>query len=195
MSPMPNVQERPTPASQTFLFADLAGFTTLTEQLGDERAADMAVAFCESVCELNAGHRAEDVKSLGDACMIRTPDPALAVRLGLHIVNDIGAHHGFPTVRVGMHHGPAVQRRGDWYGATVNIAARVAALAGKGEVLITDAVRCAAGTVDGVRYEPRGEHLLRHVTEPVILYAAALVGQGGDRTWHSLANPCREHPS
>ena len=175
---MPTIQVNPQPAPQTFLFADLAGFTALTEAVGDERAADLAVAFCERVCELNDPHDAEDVKTIGDACMIRARDPALAVELGLHIVGDVGAHHGLPGVRVGMHHGPAVQRRGDWFGATVNIAARVAALAGEGEVLLTDAVRRAAGALPGVDYEPRGTHRLRHVSQPIVLHAAVGVGSG-----------------
>jgi class 3 adenylate cyclase len=160
------------PGAFTFLFADLAGFTTLTEELGDERAADLAVGFCDRVCELNPGHGAEDVKGLGDACMIRAADPALAVQLGLRIVGDIGADHGFPEVRVGMHHGPAVQRRGDWYGATVNIAYRVAALAREGEVLLSEDVHRAAGSIQGVRFTSRGAHDLRHVSRPVVLYAA-----------------------
>lgn len=160
----------------TFLFADLAGYTRLTEQLGDERAADLAVAFCDRLCDLNPGHAAEDVKSLGDACMIRADDPALAVRLGVRIVEEIGAAHGFPAVRVGMHHGPAVQRRGDWYGATVNIASRVAALAGESEVLLTDDVRRAAGPLAGIELVPRGERSLRHVSRPVSVLAAAATG-------------------
>ena len=57
----------------TFLFADLAGFTTLTERDGDEAAADLALAFCDRVCELNRGHHAEDVKTLGDASMVISP--------------------------------------------------------------------------------------------------------------------------
>jgi adenylate cyclase len=63
------------------------------------------------------------VKTIGDAVMLRIPDPGAAIHLGRKIVNDVMRDHGAPAVRVGLHHGPAVKRNGDWFGATVNLAA------------------------------------------------------------------------
>jgi YHS domain-containing protein len=75
------------------------------------------------------------------------------VRLGLAIVCDVGLRHGSPTVRVGMHSGPAVERSGDWYGSTVNIAARVAGASPRGgEVLLTDTTHAAAGLLTDVEF-------------------------------------------
>jgi adenylate cyclase len=91
--------------AQTFLFADLSGFTALTEAHGDEQAADLVGGFCVAVRQLLAAHQAQEVKSIGDALMLRTGEAAAAIRLGLCIVHDVGAHHGFPLVRVGMHTG------------------------------------------------------------------------------------------
>lgn len=156
----------------SFLFADLAGFTALTEREGDERAAEVALSFCDRVCELNAGHDAQDVKTIGDEAMVRVADPTEAVRLGLCIVEEVGPEHGFPAVRVGAHHGPAIERRRDWFGATVNTAARIVAEAGPGEVLVSGELRDAAGEAPGVRYEPRGERRLRNISRPVSLYRA-----------------------
>ena len=119
-------------AVQTFLFADLSGFTALTEVHGDEQAADLAGGFCAAVRRLLADHRAHEVKTIGDALMLRAGDAAAAIRLSLRIVHDVGAQHGFPLVRVGMHTGPAVERERDWFGATVNLAARVSAAAAGG---------------------------------------------------------------
>jgi YHS domain-containing protein len=76
-----------------------------------------------------------------------------------------------------MHHGPAIGREGDWFGATVNLAARVAAVAAGGEVLLTGAVRECAGELDGVEYESRGEHRIRNITAPVPLFAAVRDGR------------------
>ena len=121
--------QRSEAAAQTFLFADLAGFTALTEAHGDDQAADLVGGFCAAVRELLAAHQAREVKAIGDALMLRAVDAAAAIRLGLCIVHDVGAQHGFPLVRVGMHTGPAVERDGDWFGATVNLAARVSAAA------------------------------------------------------------------
>jgi adenylate cyclase len=162
----------------TFLFADIAGYTALTEAHGDADAAELARTFCAAVGDLARAEGGELVKSIGDAVMIRQPHPERAVRLGLRAARDVLAGHGFPTVRVGMHHGPALRSEGDWYGSTVNLAARVAALAAGGEVLLTGAVRDAAGELEGISLESRGEHQLRNVATPVPLFAATLAGGG-----------------
>jgi adenylate cyclase len=161
----------------TFLFADLSGFTALTEAHGDEDAAELAAEFESRVDALLAEHEAEQVKAIGDAVMIRCRDAGLAVRLGLRIVGDVGRQHGFPSVRVGMHTGPAVERAGDWFGAAVNLAARVSGAAAGGEVLLTEATREAAGEVDGIDLVERGRQSLRNVSEPVMLFAAHSAGE------------------
>ena len=156
----------------TFLFADIAGFTALTEAHGDEDAADLALDFAVRVRDSLAGGRGEVVKTIGDAVMIRIHAPATAIALGLEIVDEVMAGHGQPTVRVGMHMGPASERDADFFGASVNLAARIAASAAGGEVLLSAAVRDAAGAVDGVGFVSLGRHRLRNVAEPVELYAA-----------------------
>jgi adenylate cyclase len=159
-------------AVHTFFFADLAGFTALTEAHGDERAADLAGDFCQSVRELLPAGEAEVVKSIGDAVLVRSTDPIAAVRHALRIAHDIGAQHGAPVVRVGMHTGPAVERGGDWFGAAVNLAARIAGSAEGGEVLLSDASRERIGDVPDVAFQSRGERRFRNVREPVRVYAA-----------------------
>jgi adenylate cyclase len=163
-------------AVQTFLFADLSGFTALTEVHGDEQAADLAGGFCAAVRRLLADHQAHEVKTIGDALMLRAGDAAAAIQLGLRIVHDVGAQHGFPLVRVGMHTGSAVERDGDWFGATVNLAARVSAAAAGGEALLTATTRAAAGQVDGVELRERGRWAFRNVGAPVQVYAAVRQG-------------------
>lgn len=162
----------------TFVFADLAGFTALTEAHGDERAADVALEFCR---ELNAllPDDAEDLKMLGDACLLRVGDAGAAVTLGLRLTGDLPRRHGFPDVRVGMHTGSAARRGNDWFGSAINLAARVAALAGPCDVLLTAATRDAAGAPDGVLFEDRGTHELRHVAAPVDLLRARSLDPGG----------------
>ena len=163
-------------AVQTFLFADLSGFTALTEAHGDEQAADLVGGFCAAVRQLLAAHQAQEVKTIGDALMLRTGDAAAAIRLGLCIVHDVSAQHGFPLVRVGMHTGSAVEREGDWFGATVNLAARVSAAAAGGEVLLTGATRDACGDVEGVELRERGRRAFRNVGEPVPVFVAVRQG-------------------
>jgi adenylate cyclase len=159
-------------AEHTFIFADMSGFTALTEVHGDEAAADLAAEFSAEAASHLHDHGAEEVKTIGDALMIRCRDAAGAIKLGLELVHEVGGQHYFPTVRVGMDTGPATERGGDWFGATVNIAARVAGVARGGEVLLTDATRLAAGQPSGFALRPRGREQLRNVGEPVFLFRA-----------------------
>jgi adenylate cyclase len=160
------------PQTGTFVFADIAGYTALTEAHGDADAAELAATFCREISEAAANSGGEVIKTIGDAVMVRHRSPSNAVALGLTAAHEVIAGHGFPAVRVGMHHGPAIARGGDWFGATVNLAARVAALAAGGEVLVTEAVRESAGELAGVEFESRGEQRIRNVIAPVPLFVA-----------------------
>ncbi len=160
-----------TDSDATFVFADIAGFTALTEAHGDEQAATLVADFSEAVRgELPAG--ALHVKTIGDALMLRIPDPGEAILLGLTLTHRLMRGHEAPAVRVGLHHGPAVERNGDYFGATVNLAARVSGLASGGEVLVTGGTAARAPDLEGVFYESRGRQALRGVREPVEIFAA-----------------------
>jgi class 3 adenylate cyclase len=160
--------------SHTFLFTDLVGFTALTAAEGDERAADVAIEFGERVKPLLERHRSEQIKAIGDALMLRADDPADGIRLGLDIVEELDRVTGFPPVRVGVHSGPAVERGGDWYGATVNVAARLCSAAAGGQVLASEeAVRAAADTLGDVELGESRLHWLKNVTEPVAARSVA----------------------
>jgi adenylate cyclase len=155
----------------TFVFADIAGFTALTEAHGDEEALELVEELSRAVETELPAVRGEKVKTIGDALMLRIPAPADAILLGLRIANDL-TEHGAPAVRVGLHHGPAVEREGDYFGASVNLAARVSGLASGGEVLLTGETAALAPDLEGVLYESRGRQILRNVAEPLEIFAA-----------------------
>jgi class 3 adenylate cyclase/YHS domain-containing protein len=164
-------------ASATFVFADIAGYTALTEAHGDEQAADLVAEFFEAVSEELPTWGGTHVKTIGDALMLRIPDPAKAVLLGLRITRELLRGHGSPAVRVGLHHGSAIERDGDYFGAAVNLAARVAAVATGGEVLLTAHTAALAPALDGIFYQSRGRQRLRNIREPLELFAAIPQGQ------------------
>ena len=164
-------------AAATFVFADIAGFTALTEAHGDEQAADLIADFCAAVRAELPANGGEHVKTIGDAILLRIPDPGEAVLLALRVTHDLMRGHGAPAVRAGLHHGSAVQREGDYFGAAVNLAARVAAEAAAGEVLLSGQTAALAPALAGVYYESRGRHELRNVREPVELFAAVRLGE------------------
>jgi adenylate cyclase len=171
-------------ADHTFLFADLSGFTALTEVHGDEQAANLAAGFFEETRVILREHGGEEVKTLGDAMMIRCDGAPDAIALALRLVQEVGSRSGFPSVRVGLHSGPAIRRDADWFGSTVNVAARISAAAAGGEVLLSQATAAAAGAPDGgavagiplherVVLHPRGRRELRNVSESVTLFEAS----------------------
>ena len=173
----------------TFLFADLAGFTALTEAHGDQEAAELAGRFFEEVRGLLSEHGAEEVKTIGDAVMVRCDDPERAVCLGLHLVEEIGGRPEFPSVRVGLHTGPAVARQGDWFGAAVNLAARISGAAAGGEVLLSEGTREAAGEMTGIELRDRGTERFHNVSRPVRLFHA--VREGDRRSGLPVDPVCR----
>lgn len=175
--------------SATFLFADIAGFTALTEAHGDEQALQLVEDFAGAVQAELPRVAGEHVKTVGDALMLRVPDPGDAVRLGLWITRSALGGHQAPSVRVGCNHGSAVERGGDYFGATINVAARVSALAGGGEVLVTGQTAALAPELEGVLYESRGRQVLRNVAEPVEIFAVVRVDEDAD---HLAVDPvCR----
>jgi len=157
----------------TFGFVDLAGFTALTEAQGDEDAADVATRFAGITrAALGPGDRL--VKTIGDAVLVTSRDAASGVALVERLLTDAAAVPGFPTLRAGLHHGEAVWREGDVFGAAVNLAARVASEAHGGEVLGTEPIAVAA-RASGIPVAELGPVLLKNVYAPIALYSLGLV--------------------
>jgi len=158
---------------ETFLFMDLVGFTALTAEQGDDSAADVALSLYARVRRLLPEHRCEEIKTIGDAMMLRSEDPGCAVELGLRISEEIEQQADHPPVRVAVHTGSAVCREGDWYGSAVNVAARLCSAAGGGEVLVSDATRAAAASLCNLGFGARRLHWLKNVPEPVAARTAS----------------------
>lgn len=131
----------PSEATQTIFFADLCGFTEYTRRYGDEPGAELALSFHKRARELADEQRCEVVKVIGDAVMVRSPDCRRALELARRIL--ALSLEGYPRIRVGLDVGPAVARGGDWWGSTVNTAARLVDAASPGELLLTERARCA----------------------------------------------------
>jgi class 3 adenylate cyclase len=158
---------------RTFAFVDLAGFTALTEAHGDHATVDVVERFFESVGAA-VGERGELVKTIGDAVMLAFPAPDVALLAARDLLERCAVVSEMPAPRAGLHHGPAVPRGDDWFGATVNLAARVAGQAFGGQTLATAPVATVARRV-GVPVVDLGCFRLRNVTEPVELFQVELV--------------------
>jgi adenylate cyclase len=124
-------------------FLDLAGYTRLTEEQGDAAAAAMAEALAVLVNRSAREHGGVPVKWLGDGVMVHYRDPAGAVLSALRMVEQL-PEAGLPPAHVGVAAGPVVAQGGDYFGRTVNLAARIAARAGAGQVLVSQSVAASA---------------------------------------------------
>lgn len=154
----------------TIGFVDLAGFTALTEVHGDQLAVDMLDAFVATAKDGVRSAGAELVNSIGDAVMVAASTPEVAIRAVQHVFEASYATDSFPEPRAGLHHGPVIGRDGDYFGATVNLAARVASKAGSGQAFGTRAIAGAAEELE-LDVVQLGPYELRNVLAPIGLWA------------------------
>ena len=156
-----------TEVEATFGFVDLAGFTALTEAHGDTEAVLQLDRF-QSITLGALGPGDHLVKTIGDAAMVVFSEPSAAVSaMGRLFV--AMADSGLPSGRAGLHHGRAIERTGDYFGASVNLTARVAGQAHGGQLLATTEVAEAARGL-GVAVVDLGCFELRNIAEPVELF-------------------------
>jgi adenylate cyclase len=151
-------------------FLDLTGYTRLTEERGDAAAAGLAETLALLVGRSAREHGGVPVKWLGDGVMVHFRKPAGAVRSALQLVEEVPAA-GLPPAHVGVAAGPVVVQGGDYFGRTVNLAARIAAQAGAGQVLVSQSVAEAAPPA-GVVFSEAGEVELKGFARPVRLLEA-----------------------
>ena len=151
-------------------FVDLAGYTRLTEEQGDQAAAELASTLAVLVERLSRAAGGTPVKWLGDGVMLHFRRPAGAVEASLAMVGELPSA-GLPPAHVGVAAGPVVVQGGDYFGRTVNLASRVAGRAQAGQVLVTEAV-AAAVPGDGVAFSDLGELRLKGFSAPVRLLEA-----------------------
>jgi adenylate cyclase len=143
-------------------FADLAGYTRMTEEAGEEEALTAVERFVQAV-EDTLPDDARIIKTIGDEVMVVGSDPAALTGWAVGFQD---RPVGRPLPRIGIHYGETLYRDGDYYGREVNQAARVAARAAGGEVLVTRPVVEAAGRE--IEFDPIGQVRLKgftHVTE------------------------------
>jgi adenylate cyclase len=154
-------------------FADLAGYTKLTEEQGEAQAVSAVERFVETV-EQTLPIDARVIKTLGDEVMVVGADAGALTGWAVGLAAQLPA--GSPPPRIGIHSGAALYRDGDYYGREVNRAARVVARASGGEVLVTRPVVDAASRQDGLEFELIGEVVLKGFTEPTELFHASRKG-------------------
>jgi adenylate cyclase len=149
-----------------FLFCDLKDFTAYANARGDAAAVEAIEGFFSAVAS-ERGERGRIVKQLGDGAMLAYDDPVDAVAAGARLIAALRSTD-LPGVHASVHHGVAIAREGDYFGSSVNLAARLLALGGRDELVGTDPVVEASANL--FSWEPIGEHEIRGMGGPVAVH-------------------------
>lgn len=152
-------------------FADLVGFTRLGEMVPPEELVQLAERLTVLGHEI-AVPPVRFIKTIGDAVMFVSPEPAPLVEAVLKLVEAAEADDSLPRLRAGIASGAAVSRVGDWFGSPVNLASRVTGVARPGAVLVAEPVRVALAESENFRWSFAGKRHLKGISGDVNLFRA-----------------------
>jgi class 3 adenylate cyclase len=162
------------PSPPAIVFVDLSGFTRLTRERGDESAVAAATSLQRHADTTASRHGGRLVKLLGDGAMLRLPDASVGLDAALDLVETMSGE-GALSSHAGVHAGPVIERDLDVFGQTVNLASRIADVAGPGEVLASQAVADVAG--DGTfGFERMRDAELKGLPGPIALFRVTRAG-------------------
>lgn len=161
-----------------FLIADLSGYTALTEAHGSREAAKIVARYVE-LAQAALGPAIDVVERVGDELLVVASDPPIAVQAAIRLREAVEQEPFFPEVRAGLHGGPVLEQQGRYFGAPLNLTARVAAHARAGQILCTNAIAEAAKGLAGVTYRPLGQVRFRNVAQSVTLFEVSSTRAGG----------------
>jgi class 3 adenylate cyclase len=156
------------------LFSDIEESTALNERIGDRAWVRLIERHDRMVSRHVKRHAGHVVKSQGDGFMIAFAQPEEAARCGIDVQRELGKRPDGIRVRIGIHVGKSVRRGDDLFGRNVAMAARVAAAAEGGEVLVSEPVRDAIGDQNGIAFDDGRDVELKGFSGSYRLYALAL---------------------
>ena len=167
------------------MFTDMVGYTSLTQ--GSEKLAlELLEEQRSLVRSVISAHEGQEIKTIGDAFLIEFRSALDAVTCAVEIQEAVSRRNleVAPVkrfqVRIGIHAGDVVRVEGDVYGDTVNIASRIEPLAEPGGIVVSSQIYEDVRNKIGVGFRSLGEHGLRNVAEPILVYRVASgPGQGG----------------
>ena len=139
-------EKRPTvPSVITFVFTDIVGSTAMTQKLGNAGAQKAVRAHNTAVRNAISARRGREVKHTGDGIMATFPDPPSAVAAVIQMQREIAAHNAANPnlevgVRIGVNVGEAVEEENDFFGAAVQMTARICDKATKGNIWVSQAI-------------------------------------------------------
>jgi adenylate cyclase len=159
------------PAPRAVGFADLVGFTAISQQLDDAELAGVVDRFETTAYDIVSSFGGRVVKMIGDEVMFEVADPGAGVLIGLALSDAFRQDDSVNDIRVGLAHGPVLAREGDLFGPTVNLASRLVGIAYAGAVVVDNEVREALADDARFAFKTLRARNLKHIGR-VHLYAA-----------------------
>ncbi|MFZ6004748.1 MAG: adenylate/guanylate cyclase domain-containing protein [Actinomycetota bacterium] len=144
-------------------FADLVGFTALAQQVTDEELATVVDQFERLAYDVVVAGGGRVVKMIGDEVMFLVEDPVMAAEIAVGLADASRDAAGLGDVRVGMAIGPVLEREGDAYGATVNLASRATSIAYPGTVVVSPELREALAGSPSFAFRNMRPRFLKHI--------------------------------
>jgi class 3 adenylate cyclase len=188
-----SLEGRPT---RGFLFSDLRGYTAFVESNGANAATELLARYRRHVRQAVAHHRGAEIRTEGDGFYIVFPSVSSAVTCGLEILSTAAGDTSGPPIAIGIgvNAGEAADTVEGYVGSAVNVAARLCALAGPREILVSDTVRALTKSVLDVTFVSKGRRTLKGVAEPLLVFAVqsptevqvSPVGSIPDRRWFTV---------
>lgn len=146
------------------VFADMSGFTQLTEERGDDLAVDYAEILAHLALTVAGTHGGRLVKQLGDGVMLAFPGRRPAIAAAVELRAAAAAGTPLPPLHIGISSGPVIDRDGDYFGRTVNLDSRLSGIAGPGEIVVDTTTADAVGPADAV---PLGTVVVKGLPAPI----------------------------
>jgi adenylate cyclase len=179
------------------LFADLVGFTSLSQQLDDAELARLVTRFQAEAHDLVSAHGGRVVKTLGDEVMVICDEAPAAADIALRFVETFAEDELVPQARVGLAWGPVLALQGDYFGPTVNLASRLVSMARPGSVLVSPEAHAELADQEPGRWSRLRPHRVKGigwVTAWVLRREQPVGGEGQRRPWWRPSAPPGEIP-
>jgi class 3 adenylate cyclase len=155
----------------TVLFADIAQSTALFEKYGDDKARSAISSVLNTLLEVAEKYQGVLIKTIGDEIMCTFPSPELAIKAAIGMQESVAGNFVLGThpigIRIGFHHGKVIAEKGDVYGDTVNVAARMAGFAKKGQIITNSLTFHDAELVESTKHRPLGKTKVKGKLLPV----------------------------
>lgn len=155
----------------TVLFADIAQSTALFEKYGDDKARSAISSVLNTLLEVSEKHQGVLIKTIGDEIMCTFPTADLAIEASVGMQESVAGNFVLGThpigIRIGFHHGKVIAEKGDVYGDTVNVAARMAGLAKKGQIITNSLTFNNSTLVNNIKHRSLGKTKVKGKLLPV----------------------------